>query len=391
MTNLTARVKKRRQVKLTHTFSAVLSSTKDQSMKVLLITGSYPPDKCGVGDYTFHLANALASCQNLQVGVLTNAAKFNKFDDGLVTVFRKVSGWRNENLLEIRNVILSFNPDIVHIQYPTQGYRGSPPKLLPIFLRMMHVPVVQTWHEYYYASGVSWPNLLACDALIYARPDFPQRIPRWVARYLSNTPIVYIPNTTTIPVVSLSAEQSRIIKHNLSGGKPIVCFFGFAHANKGLERLFEIANPEQHHLVLICDLSSQDPYQANILHLANQAPWSQNVTITGFQSPQRVGEILAVADAVVFPFPNGAGEWNTSLKASEAAGAFTLATSQDMTLLGYHEDNNIFYAGCGKIMDMRNALDKYLGKRRPSETRNEWMNVAVAHEQIYKNILILHR
>jgi len=87
-----------------------------------------------------------------------------------------------------------------------------------------------------------------------------------------------------------------------------------------MDRLFEIADPAKHHLVLICDLRETDPYQANILRLANQTPWAGKVTVTGFQSAQRVGEILAAADAILFPFPAGAGEWNTSLIALRPLG-----------------------------------------------------------------------
>lgn len=357
-------------------------------MKVLIISGSYPPDKCGVGDYVAQLANALASRCKVEVGVLTSGSPNNAIEKTQVTVFRTVKNWRNYNLPEIRRVVLEFHPDVVHIQYPTQGYKGRPPQFLPIFLRLMRVPVVQTWHEYYYESGVCGLNLLACDALIYVRPDFPNKIPHWVTRCLSKTPVVYVPNVSSMPVVSLSEEQAHTIRLNLSGGQPIVCFFGFAHINKGIEHIFKIADPAKHHLVLICDLSSQDTYQAHILRLANQPNWIGKVTVTGFQASQRVGEILAVADAVVFPFPDGAGEWNTSLKASEAAGAFTLATTQDATLLGYNENKNTYYAGCGQIVDMRNALNKYLGRRNQAKTENEWKISALAHEQIYEQLLI---
>lgn len=357
-------------------------------MKVLIISGSYPPNKCGVGDYVEQLANALASRGNIEVGVLTSIGPNNSIEKTKVTVFRTVKNWRDYNLIEIMRVIIQFHPDIVHIQYPTQGYKGRPPKFLPILLKLMGVPVVQTWHEYYYESGVNWLNLLACNALIYVRPDFLKKIPNWVRKCLSRTPVVYIPNASSIPVVSLSEEQLHAIRLNLSGGSPIVCFFGFAHINKGIEYLFEIADPEKHHLVLICDLSSQDPYQSNILSLSNQPNWIGKVTVTGFQTSQRVGEILAVADAVVFPFPKGAGEWNTSLKASVAAGAFTLATTQDTTLHNkYQQSTNTYFVGCGQIMCMRDALNKYLGRRNRPQSENKWERSALVHEKIYKQSL----
>jgi glycosyltransferase involved in cell wall biosynthesis len=255
----------------------------------------------------------------------------------------------------------------------------------------MGIPVIQTWHEYFATSGVSWMNLLACNALIYVRPDFPNRIPSWVKKWLNKTPMVYVANASTIPAVTLSKEQALNIKQELAGGRPMVCFFGFAHVNKGMERLFEIADPAKHHLVLICDLRETDPYQANILRLANQTPWAGTVTVTGFQSAQRVGEILAAADAILFPFPAGAGEWNTSLIAAQATGTFTLATASAPGSLGYNEKKNTFFAGCDHIQEMREALKTYITRRVPPLSGNDWERVALAHERVYRSAFELKK
>ena len=357
-------------------------------MRVLIITGSYPPDKCGVGDYTFHLAEALAEKPDIEVAVLTSVGLSPSSESSRVKLFRVMANWRIRKLFLAKRFISEFKPDLVHIQYPTQGYNGGLIWLLPLLTRLLLIPVVQTWHEYFVTSGVRWPNLLACKALIYARPDFPQKLPAWVKFFLFKTPLIYVPNISTIPVVTMSLEHIQAKKNELSGGKPIVCFFGFAHINKGMERLFEIVDPEKHQLVLICDLSDKNEYQAKILQMANQAPWIGKVTVTGFQSAQRVGEILAIADAVVFPFPSGAGEWNTSLKASEAAGAFTLATTENRALFGYHENTNTYYAGCAQIVEMKNALSKYIGKRKPVQAENAWGKFALVHKQIYERSLL---
>ncbi len=339
-----------------------------------------------MGSYTYCLANALAAKSDLEIGVLTSVEKDPLYDSSRVKLFRLISGWKIKNVFQVKRIVSEFRPDVVHIQYPTQGYNGRLSKFLPILMRFMGVPVIQTWHEYFTSSGVGWPNFLACNALIYARPDLPNRIPFWVKKCLGKTPMVYVANASTIPVVTLSSEQALNIKQDLSGGKPIVCFFGFAHINKGMERLFEIADPAKHHLVLICDLREKNAYQANILRIVNQEPWAGKVTVTGFQSAQRVGEILAVADAILFPYPSGAGEWNTSLIAAQSTGAFTLATTNDPGLLGYNEKKNTYFAGCDQIQDMREALNKYLGRRVQPLIRNEWERVALAHEQIYRSL-----
>lgn len=356
-------------------------------MRVLFITGSYPPEKCGVGDYSYHLAEAISLEKDIEVSVLTSVCSVSNETASKVNVFRHMQNWRNTNLVEIKRVISKFRPDVVHIQYPTQGYFGRPPSLLPLYLRCLGLPVVQTWHEYFYQSGVKWQNLLGCDALVYVRPDFPEKIPFWINKFLGNTPQFYIANTSTIPTISLQTEELHQIKESLSSRKPIVCFFGFAHANKGMELLFDIASPSEHHLVLICDLNINDEYQARILALASQEPWKESVTITGFVPSLRVSEILAVADAVVFPFPNGAGEWNTSLNASQASGSFSLATTEDTGLLGYNEITNTYFSKCGDIDDLKSALRKYIGHRIKPQKKNLWGDIASAHINIYKEVI----
>ncbi len=354
---------------------------------MLLVTGAYPPAKCGVGDYTYHLAEALASLPEIEVGVLTSSTPDVPGVSSKVNVFRAMPNWNFRNALQVQRILTEFQPDIVHIQYPTQGYNGRLTKYLPLLFRLFRLPVVQTWHEHFIGCGVlGWQTLLSCNALIYVRPDLVQKLPKWVTRRLGKTPTIYVPNASAIPVIKLDAAQLQEVRQELSGGIPIVCFFGFAHPNKGVERLFEIADPEKHHLVLICDLNSEYPYQKNILNQANQAPWAGRVTITGFQSAQRVGAILAAADAIIFPFPDGAGEWNTSLKAAEMAGVFTIATTQDITKLGYHEERNIYFAGCDQISNMKDALNRYLGTRKESAEVNCWEEIAKKHGQIYRAI-----
>jgi glycosyltransferase involved in cell wall biosynthesis len=360
---------------------------KRLSVKVLLVTGAYPPVKCGVGDYTCHLAEALAEISDVEVGVVTTGASEEPTLASKVCVFRVVFDWRLRNFPQIKWALSQFCPDVVHIQYPTQGYNGWIPKFLPVLIRLMGIPVVQTWHEHFSdCRAIGGLNLLGCDALIYVRPDLPNNLPAWVSRWLGKTPLVYVPNTSTIPNVSLSSEHAMAIKQELSGGKPIVCYFGFANPNKGIERVFEIADSKSHHLVLICDLNENHPYQANILKRTSSGPWAGKVTVTGFQPATNVGQFLAVADAVLFPFLDGAGEWNTSLKAAEAAGVFTIATTKDSSVLGYHEKRNIYFASCDDMPGMQVALKRYLGRRVESRLGNEWGRIATEHERIYRSL-----
>jgi len=72
-------------------------------MKIALITGSYPPETCGIGDYAAQLAGALRQ-KGVIVEVISNR------------------DWRLSAVSSIVKTIQSAKPDIVHIQYPGVGF-----------------------------------------------------------------------------------------------------------------------------------------------------------------------------------------------------------------------------------------------------------------------------
>jgi glycosyltransferase involved in cell wall biosynthesis len=199
----------------------------------------------------------------------------------------------------------------------------------------------------------------------------------------------FIPNASSIPLIRLTGEERAVVRSEIGVhiGEMIV-YFGFASPAKGIESLFEIADPQRHRLVLICDLSAEDTYQASILDLASRGDWTGKVTVTGFLPPEHAARLLAAADAAVFPFLNGGGEWNSSIHGAAAQGTFVLATSLDRR--GYDAVNNIYSAAPGDIGNMRQALREHLGRRRPPPADSpeaEWDSIAEAHLELYRTLL----
>src|SRR5690606_8148761 len=120
------------------------------NMRVLLVTGSFPPMRCGVGDYSYNLAETLADDPKIHVGVLTSitGGEMDKTDG--IEIFPVTESWSLSEALKIIKIIWHWSPDIVHVQYPTQGYgKGLLPWVLPIISFLMGKKVVQTWHEGY--------------------------------------------------------------------------------------------------------------------------------------------------------------------------------------------------------------------------------------------------
>jgi glycosyltransferase involved in cell wall biosynthesis len=360
-------------------------------MRILLISGSLPPMKCGVGDYTAHLAGAISRCEDTSVAVLTDVTATPIPSDFEFEVFPVAHSWRMLDAVAIASVVRRWRPDIVHIQYPTQGYgRSLLPWLLPALFRIANMPVVQTWHEYH-PERMGRRNLLNAmvgGGLISVRPHYKDMMSagyRWLIR---RKQFRFIPGASAIPRIQLSdGERSALRSRFAPTSSSLIVFFGFALPAKRIELLFEIADPARDRLVLICDLSSTDAYQDGILKSISCGPWAGKVTVTGFLPANEVGQILAAADAVILPFRNGGGLWNTSMRSAIAQGTFVLTTSRERR--GYDSSENVYYAVPDDVLEMRDALIRFIGNRnreRVPDPSYEWESIASAHISLFKTM-----
>src|SRR2546425_5627935 len=120
-------------------------------MRIMLLTGSYPPMHCGVGDYAASLADALGKLRGTEVGVITDRRARTAQPSSYVQIFPVAHGWEVSDLPQILKTIRQWAPDVLHIQYPTQGYSDRwLPSLLPLVLSVLRSPIVQTWHEHFH-------------------------------------------------------------------------------------------------------------------------------------------------------------------------------------------------------------------------------------------------
>jgi glycosyltransferase involved in cell wall biosynthesis len=364
-----------------------MAGTTESQLRVLLVTGAYPPMRCGIGDYTAHLAQAFVRRGDVAVAILTDTAGVATFDE--VDLFPIVRRWGLRDIPSILGRMRKWRPDIVHVQYPSNYYRKIQ-WVLPAIACLVNGPVVQTWHEYY--SPRNWPSVLNAalpGGLVAVRPKYKEKMPGWFRWLIRRKEFRFIPNASSIPVIRLSSDERAVIRSGAgANGCELVVYFGFAYPAKDIEVIFQVADPLRHHLVLICDLSPGDAYHARILSLADRADWAGKVTVTGFLPPEEAGKLLAAADAVILPFRDGGGEWNSSIHGAAAQGTFVLTNSRERR--GYDEDANIYYAFPSDIPEMKKALRQHAGRRNPrsSETQwKEWDTIASAHVELYRSLL----
>jgi glycosyltransferase involved in cell wall biosynthesis len=139
---------------------------------------------------------------------------------------------------------------------------------------------------------------------------------------------------------------------------------------------------------LIGNINKDDPYHRSILKRIEPGIWQGRVTVTGFLDAERAARLLASADAVVLPFRQGGGAWNTTLQSALIQGTFVLTTSQDQR--GFDPVRNVYYAEPGNLPEMRQALTTYLGHRLPQADGSQhttWKDIAAAHEFMYRAVL----
>jgi glycosyltransferase involved in cell wall biosynthesis len=332
--------------------------------KVVLITGSYPPDTCGVGDYTASLAAALQKC-----GTNVEVLHTHK--------------WHLSCLNQIIKHLNSLKPDIVHMQYPTVGYGNS---LTPHIMSLFKNKVI-TIHEISQAHILRRLSLyffsMRAEHLIFTNQfelDYANRWAPWISGRAS-----IIPVGSSIPAGQASKRDIKDI-----------VYFGLIGPQKGLDDFLSLAaliKKENLNLQLrVIGLPNPKwpDYLEYIYKKAGNLPISLEIGL-----PERdVAQLLSRAQIAYMPFPDGASERRTSLMALLINGVATITT------YGKHTPENFkkAVAFAQSPEDALAIIKKLTTDAQERETLSingkrcaesySWDNIAQKHIQIYENIFL---
>lgn len=362
-------------------------------MKILIITGSFPPIKCGVGDYTNLLATHLAENTSIEVTVLTSSNCKN--DQTNVRVFPIINTWDISSLSEIKQVVENIKPDLIHIQYPTTGYeRYMTPSFIPLFLRLSgDYPIVQTWHEPLSKKG--WvrylPNVLVKSTLIFVENGFMKKLPRFYHWLLRKSEKFHVSISSNIPKANLSESEVKETREKLVGkenvSKNTIAYFGFITPKKGIEQLIGASDPTKDNLILLCEFNEDNPYHIELKRYIEKSKWKENIIVTGYLSDEKVANYLAVSDMAVFPFSEGATERNGSILAARTQGTFVITTSNDVEELTH--EGGVSLVPPNDQEKLSNAISFHRSNSNKSEKSQvlSWSEVANKHIEIYQQTI----
>jgi glycosyltransferase involved in cell wall biosynthesis len=310
-------------------------------LKIVLVSGSLPDIRCGIGDYTARLASELARAPDLWVSVITSESKRVRADAAAPAQVLPVGRWGLAGLAGLLGMIRRLKPDVVHIQYPAVGYgKALGIVLLPLALRWTgRVPVVLTIHERRERRRAA---RLAIDLMaLSARTDI-MLDPLEAADLARSLPPFAPPVVTghmisTIPIAPQANRAGWRSRNGASEQDLVLVSFGLLHPRRRLEDIVEVVARLRRaqvpaRLWIVGGEAEYDPGAAREYGLALRRRVAslgldEVVTWLDHADPATVSAALSGADVAVLLYPDGASGRNTTLQAALEHGLPVVTTA----------------------------------------------------------------
>ena len=334
---------------------------------ITLVTGSFPPDACGVGDYTAKLLNAFS-----QQGV--PARCYNSRNWQMTALWQR---WKT--LLPIDDLLL--------MQYPTVGFEH---RLLPylIWPLLFWKKKAVTLHEFsrksFIGKALCYFFFIFSDKLIFTSDEEKnQAIKRapWIAKRAKTIPI-----GSNIPFI----ERDAIVQRNPSGNRgqwhTDVTYFGLIFPGKGIEEFVEI----------VTALSKQRPLRIKLIGQVFRGAEAFAQSITAQLKPlgasviinadeQTVAEILAGSQTVLLPFPDGISMRRGSALAALGNGALVVTTQSQSEFTAFEgrclmgKNNAELTQLLSAALDNPEAFQAVADAGRAYAKSYDWPNIAAQY------------
>ncbi len=386
-------------------------------MKICLIAATHPPDVCGVGDYTYQLAQALGE-EGSEVTILTTQRSESLSSNKIVRVKTDVIHWHFSSLRSLRSEIKSEAYDIIHLQY-TPGYYGRRTFMincLPWLLRGLHGrPVFVTFHEIYTPILHGFRNILlgmydrikdivllqGASAVILTVPNRVQRLSSlfpWLQRRL-----YFIPVGTGITVSSVtpSEQQAERARLGIQPDEWIVGSFGTLHTDRRYDTLFKTVR----HLLdqgfcirilLIGAYEEDHDYYAYLKKCIADLGLEPYIIWTGFGTSVTISRWLALVDIYVMTDLRGASGRKSSLTTALAHSLPIISTRGRDTTPEFEHGKNILLFDVDDEKNLGRHIIRLLhnqeertrlrtGAQTLYTSKYAWRSIARSTLKVYRN------
>jgi glycosyltransferase involved in cell wall biosynthesis len=383
--------------------------------KVLMLSGSFPPMACGVGDSAFELAQALAS-KGIDISVITDkGANPVAPGDGPVPIFAEIDKWGIWSIKKLVKAVEGHKPDILHIHYPSKAYgTGLAVPFLPTLIRARRKPIkiVLTLHEFKLShtarKNASFILLDPCDAVVApCRLELEALFRRHVSVNEKITAAIPVgpvgPSPENFPADVRAEMRANVRKAWRLSEKDVVLFhYGTPTKSKGLETLFKALRllkleGETPFLFVLgdCRPAEEDFHRAMIgqtlgLGIKDQVRW------LGRLPNQELPGVFSAVDIGVFPFTDGfscrrsslvgALMWDMPIITTEPDGDIPELSNQDKVRLVPREDPRALATALLTLTANPKALEAAKLTPNPFKELFRWERIASDYAEIYRQV-----
>jgi len=330
-------------------------------MKVCMVSGAFPPMRCGIGDYTARLVAELA-CQGIEVDVLSR-------DDPLVEpggtpgvrVFPVLRKTPAADAPAIARHAGRQRCDVIHIQYPTWPFRRSLTiSLVPALLKLFRAgPVAVTAHEVARCHPINRLRLVPIAYTADAVTATTEEDCAWLSRHLPlvGRRVIHIPIGANLEPPEGFGRCRAAYRRRLGIGEGDIamCFFGFVFRNKLIEDLLAAFRLAADHgarlrLVLMTGMErTEGTYGAEVVRMIDDLGLAGRVVHTGFLPAEEVSRCFGACDFASLLFRDGASFRRGSILAAMAHGLPVVSCRSGPIPAGFQHGENILLSDAGDV------------------------------------------
>jgi glycosyltransferase involved in cell wall biosynthesis len=392
-------------------------------MQITLLSGEYPPQPGGVGDYTQQLARALRRRGHTVATLTIEAGSLVAYEAGEAPDAERramLAGgrldWSPRCWPAVIAALDRLRPAWLQIQYQTGAYGMQPGvNLLPWRLRGLagRTRVAVTFHDLlvpylFPKAGPArrWVNARLArdaDAVVATNKADQAALARLVGRYARHQPPARIPIGSNIPVAPPPGYNRSAWRAGLSVAPDelLVAYFGLLGTSKGVDTLVEaLAAVRAPWRLLIIGGAATAPqdiaHAATVRARVAALGLGPRVTEIGHVSAEQVSAHLLAADLAALPFRDGASFRRGSLLAALAHGCPVLTTEpadpdDDALLAGAAVlvppgEPVALAAAIERLADAPQARKALGAAGPPLAARFSWDAIARRHEDLYQKL-----
>ncbi|MEA5007113.1 glycosyltransferase [Clostridium tyrobutyricum] len=369
-------------------------------MKLCIITGTLPPIKCGVGDYTKILCNNLSQNEEIDLSVISTKGveKNDKYK-----IYDICQQWDKKEIKNIIDKIYEINPDVINIQYPTSAYKKNIMINILPFFSYKKFKIVTTIHEYSDNSKLGkiriWSNIFCSKAIIVVDKKYKKDIKK--IPFFRNKEIYFINIGCNIPKSKITKQETQKIRHSIlkNSCDRIMGYFGFVNKTKGIESIIYSMNilKQKNNLktmfLIIGELKKDDEYHVFLTNLINKFNLNDYIYVTGYLKAEEVGKYINAADFMTLPFVNGLSTKNGSFLASIQEEKYIITTKKNNNEETI-KDKNIFYLDryndvelLADIIEKNQNKKIFFYKNDYNYDDFTWSSIVNKYNNIYKRLL----